>query len=54
VLPFAFVLLVAWMIGTVTGQNHRYGEERLRHGVLSERLRLARELHDAFAHGMKA
>ncbi|RLK61989.1 sensor histidine kinase [Actinokineospora cianjurensis] len=61
ILP-GLVLVIAWLVGLVVGGHRAAVAERIRRaeaeaalarqGVVAERLRIARDLHDVIAHGM--
>ncbi|MEV0415269.1 histidine kinase [Streptomyces sp. NPDC050448] len=48
----AVSVLVFWLIGNSIRQQRRYGEALRAHAVTSERLRIAREVHDMIAHSI--
>ena len=66
IFPFELVLITAWSIGYAVGQRQRYHQtlardharkievelEQARQGVVEERIRIARELHDSLAHSV--
>jgi signal transduction histidine kinase len=51
-LVIALAVAVAWLTGYAIGQNRCYAEELRAHAVTTERLRIAREVHDMVAHSI--
>lgn len=66
VIPFALAFVTTWVAGHSVGQRRRYARELMahhareaeaqieeaRHGVIEERMRIARDLHDVIAHNL--